>query len=78
MLGGTLIGVSASMLFIPFLQVRGGQHPQTPPFVVQIAWGQIGIIYLVFGVMLMGAILLTIGLLRRMQLFQAVKLGEAV
>ncbi len=78
MLGGTLIGVSASLLFIPFLQVRGGQHPQTPPFVVQIAWGQIGIIYLVFGVMLMGAILLTIGLLRRMKLFQAVKLGEAV
>ncbi|HJZ47746.1 MAG TPA: FtsX-like permease family protein [Roseiflexaceae bacterium] len=78
MLGGTLIGVSASLLFIPFLQVRGGQHPQTPPFVVQIAWGQIGIIYLVFGVMLMGAILLTISLLRRMQLFQAIKLGEAV
>ncbi len=78
MLGGTLIGVSASLLFIPFLQVRGGQHPQTPPFVVQIAWGQIGIIYLVFGVMLMGAILLTISLLRRMKLFQAVKLGEAV
>jgi len=78
MLGGTLIGVSASLLFIPFLQVRGGQHPQTPPFVVQIAWEQIGIIYLVFGVMLMGAILLTIGLLRRMKLFQAVKLGEAV
>ncbi len=78
MLGGTLIGVSASLLFIPFLQVRGGQHPQTPPFVVQIAWGQIAIIYLVFGVMLMGAILLTIGLLRRMKLFQAVKLGEAV
>jgi putative ABC transport system permease protein len=45
---------------------------------VQIAWGQIGLIYLVFGVMLMGAILLTIGLLRRMKLFQAVKLGEAV
>jgi len=78
MLGGTLIGVSASLLFIPFLQVRGGQHPQTPPFVVQIAWEQIGIIYLVFGVMLLGAILLTISLLRRMKLFQAVKLGEAV
>ncbi len=78
MLGGTLIGVSASLLFIPFLQVRGGQHPQIPPFVVQIAWGQIGIIYLVFGGMLMGAILLTIGLLRRMKLFQAVKLGESV
>ena len=36
------------------------------------------LVLLIFGVMLMGAILLTIGLLRRMKLFQAVKLGEAV
>jgi putative ABC transport system permease protein len=78
MLGGTLIGVSASLLFIPFLQIRGGQHPQTPPFVVQVAWQQIGAIYLVFGAMLLGAVLLTIVLLRRMKLFQAVKLGEAI
>jgi putative ABC transport system permease protein len=77
-LAGTLIGVSASVLFIPFLQVRGGEHPLTPPFQVQIAWAQIGIIYLVFGVILAGAVLLTLLLLRRMQLFQAVKLGEAI
>jgi putative ABC transport system permease protein len=78
MLAGTLIGVSASTLFIPFLQVRGGEHPQTPPFEVQIAWEQIGIIYLVFGAILVGAVVLTLLLLRRMKLFQAVKLGEAI
>ncbi len=78
MLAGTLIGVSASTLFIPFLQVRGGEHPLTPPFQVEIAWEQIGIIYLVFGAILVGAVLLTLILLRRMQLFQAVKLGEAI
>jgi putative ABC transport system permease protein len=77
-LAGTLIGISASGLFIPFLQVRGGQHPQTPPFVVQIAWNQIAIIYAVFGAMLLLAVLVTLLLLRRMQLFQAVKLGEAI
>jgi putative ABC transport system permease protein len=78
MLGGTLIGVSASRLFIPFLQVRGGEYPQIPPFQVQIAWDQIGLIYLVFGGILVGAVALTLLLLRRMQLFQAVKLGEAI
>lgn len=77
-LAGTLIGVSASQLFIPFMQVRSGAHAQTPPFLVEIAWGRIGIIYLIFGVMLLGAILITVLLLRRMRLFQAVKLGETV
>ena len=78
MLAGTLIGVSASVLFIPFLQVRGGKHPQTPPFLVQIAWGQIQIIYLVFGTVLALAVVVTLALLRRMQLFEAIKLGEAI
>jgi putative ABC transport system permease protein len=78
MLAGTLIGVSASTLFIPFLQVRGGQNPLTPPFQVRIAWEQIGAICLVFGAILIGAVLLTLILLRRMQLFEAVKLGEAI
>jgi len=78
MLAGTLVGVSASVLFIPFLQVRGGEHPQTPPFLVQIAWDQIQIIYLVFGALLALAVLVTLALLRRMQLFEAIKLGEAI
>jgi putative ABC transport system permease protein len=77
-LAGTLIGVTASNLFIPFLQVRAGPHPSTPPFVVQIAWDRIGIIYLVFGAMLLVAVLVMLVLLRRMKLFQAVKLGEAI
>jgi len=78
MLAGTLVGVSASVLFIPFLQVRGGEHPQTPPFLVQIAWDQIQLIYLIFGALLALAVLVTLALLRRMQLFQAIKLGEAI
>jgi putative ABC transport system permease protein len=75
---GTLLGVIASDLFIPFLQVRAGVHPQTPPFIVQIAWEQIGIIYAIFGGMLVLAIIITMILLGRMRVFQAVKLGEAV
>jgi putative ABC transport system permease protein len=78
MLAGTLIGITASELFIPFLQVRGGAHPNTPPFAVQLDWDRIGIIYLVFGAMLLLAVLVMLVLLRRMKLFQAVKLGEAI
>jgi putative ABC transport system permease protein len=77
-LAGTLIGVSASNIFIPFMQVRSGKHAQIPPFLIEIAWSRIGIIYLIFGVMLLGAVLITLLLLRRMKLFQAVKLGETV
>jgi putative ABC transport system permease protein len=58
--------------------VRGGKHPQTPPFLVQIAWGQIQIIYLVFGAVLALAVVVMLALLRRMQLFEAIKLGEAI
>jgi putative ABC transport system permease protein len=60
----TLIGVSASRLFIPFMQMRNSKHAQTPPFLVEIAWARIGIIYLIFGVMLLGAVAITLLLLR--------------
>jgi putative ABC transport system permease protein len=77
-LAGTVIGVSASYLFIPFMQVRAEKHALTPPFLVEIAWLRIAIIYVVFGVMLLCAVSITLLLLRRMKLFQAVKLGETV
>ena len=75
---GTALGVTASTLFIPFLQVRADQHPQTPPFVVKISLEQISIIYAIFGGMLVLAVIITMLLLARMRVFQAVKLGEAV
>jgi putative ABC transport system permease protein len=78
MLAGTVIGISASQLFIPFLQVRRAGTALMPPFVVQIAWDQIAIIYAVFGTMLLLAVIVMMALLRRMKLFQAVKLGEAI
>jgi putative ABC transport system permease protein len=76
-LSGTLLGVGVSRYFIPFLQVRGGEHPQTPPFEVLIAWGQIRLIYLIFAVLLGGALLAVATFLVRLQIFRAVKLGEA-
>jgi putative ABC transport system permease protein len=77
-LAGTAFGVQASRLFVPFLQVRTGQFPDTPPFVVQIAWEQIAQIFVVAGTLLVLAVVATVLLLRRMRIFEAVKLGEAV
>ena len=74
---GTLLGVGVSRYFIPFLQVRGGEHAQTPPFVVLLAWDQIRIIYLIFAILLGLALSAVAVLLLRMKIFQAVKLGEA-
>ena len=71
-----LFGVLASLLFIPYLQVGAGKMAQVPPFVVQIAWGELWTIYAVLGAMLMIAVGVLIVLLVRMKVFEAVKLGE--
>ncbi|MFO7170382.1 MAG: hypothetical protein DIU80_020330, partial [Chloroflexota bacterium] len=75
---GPGLGVLASLLFVPFLQERTGLFPDTPPFVVQIAWDQIAIVYLVAGGLLVFTVAAILALLRRMRIFEAVKLGEAV
>ena len=75
-LAGTGLGVLVSDLFIPFFQVRGGEHPFTPPFVVQIAWNEIAYIYAVFGAMFVAGVIVLLFSLRRMRIFEAVKLGE--
>ncbi|HUV95202.1 MAG TPA: FtsX-like permease family protein [Anaerolineae bacterium] len=75
---GTGLGVWVSDLFIPFLQVGTDKNIAIPPFVVLIAWDDIGKIYIVFGAMLVLAIAGMIWLLTRLKVFEAVKLGEAV
>jgi putative ABC transport system permease protein len=75
---GTGLGVLASRMFVPFLQVRTGAFPDTPPFLVRIAWDQIGLVYGVAGGLLLLTVAATLLLLRRMRIFEAVKLGEAI
>ncbi|MDJ0753946.1 MAG: FtsX-like permease family protein [Ardenticatenaceae bacterium] len=75
---GTILGVVASVVFIPFFQVGTDKSALVPPYEVQIAWQQIGLIYTVFGIMFVLAVAVLIGLLTRMKLFEAVKLGETV
>ncbi len=77
MVAGTAFGIGVSQMFIPFLQVRAGEHSQTPPFLVLIAWQQAQLIYLIFAILLGLALAIVAWLLLRMKIFQAVKLGEA-
>jgi putative ABC transport system permease protein len=73
---GTALGIWASNLFIPYLQVGTGKAARVPPFVVQIAWSELWTIYAVFIAMFLVAVVVLIVLLARMKIFEAVKLGE--
>ena len=75
---GTVLGIAASQIFIPFLQIGASKAATVPPFVVQIAWGQMWTIYAVFGAMFLIAVGVLIALLIRMKVFEAVKLGESI
>jgi putative ABC transport system permease protein len=75
---GTIFGVQMSNMFIPYLQVGSGEAANIPPYQVVIAWPPILRIYALFGVLLLVALVVLVLLLRRMKIFQAIKLGETV
>lgn len=72
--GGTALGIVASRVYIPFLQATEANRAM--PFQIIINWPEIGIVYLIFAI-LFGVVLAALVLfLRRLRIFQAVKLGE--
>ncbi|MCG2785545.1 MAG: ABC transporter permease [Anaerolineae bacterium] len=73
---GTVVGVFASQLFVPFLKIGAASQTLYPPFQVEIAWISILQIYLLFGVLFVAALAVLSRLLVRMKIFQAIKLGE--
>jgi putative ABC transport system permease protein len=75
---GTGIAVLSAYLFIPHLPVTLNQHAGVPPYLVEIAWADLLRLYVIFGAMLLVGMGATIGSLLRMNIFQAVKLGEVV
>ena len=77
-LTGLLVGVVTSRLFLPFLKVRQGTFPDTPPFVVQFAARDIGYICVTAMALMVLIILLELLIVQRMRIGEAVKLGEAV
>ncbi len=74
-LAGSLLGALASTLFIPFLQVGGSLVNQVPPFIVRVAWGDLVLMYAAVAAALGVALVGTLLLLRRLKVFEAIKLG---
>jgi putative ABC transport system permease protein len=73
---GTALGVFASRLFVPFLQIGASTQSQYPPFQIQIAWLSIAEIYVLFALLFLAALSVLSAVLVRMKIFQAIKLGE--
>ena len=73
---GTALGVFASRLFVPFLQIGASAQSQYPPFQIEIAWLSIVQIYVLFAFLFIAALAVLSSLLVRMKIFQAIKLGE--
>jgi putative ABC transport system permease protein len=75
---GTLIGVFSSRYFVPYMQIGAEKFEQIPPYYILIAWNQI---YEIYGLLLFLFLLLVFALvafLRKIKIFEAIKLGETV
>ncbi|GAB4580179.1 MAG: hypothetical protein Fur0022_29180 [Anaerolineales bacterium] len=75
---GTTIGVWVSQQFIPYLQIGASGVELIPPYLVEISWVSVWQISGLFVVLFSGALIVLGGLLRRMKIFEAVKLGQTV
>jgi putative ABC transport system permease protein len=76
--GGTGIGFILCVLFIPLLQINTAGASPVPPFEVLIGWTESTWLIVAFGVVLLVAVIGTIGYLVQIKIFQAVKLGESI
>ncbi len=73
---GTGLGAAISKFFIPFLQVGVDEASRIPPYDPIIAWSAIFRVYALFGILFVVALVALVIMLRRMKIFQAIKLGE--
>ena len=73
---GTLLGVGASQLYIPYLQIGMTAEARAVPFRIILPWPAISDIYALFGALFVIVLGLLVVFALRMKIFQAVKLGE--
>ncbi len=73
---GTLLGGWVSSFFIPYLQIGVDEASRIPPYIVDVAWAEIVRVYALFSTLFVVAFVALIVMLRRMRIFEAVKLGE--
>lgn len=74
---GTLLGNVISRFYIPFMQVGANDEMRALPFQVVTDWSAIYGVYYVFGALFVVVLVALVIFLRRVKIFQAVKLGEA-
>jgi putative ABC transport system permease protein len=75
---GTGLGIWASRLYVPFLQLGTGAAARVPPYNVAIAWPALLRLYALFALLFVVALAVLVRQIVRLQLFQAIKLGETV
>jgi putative ABC transport system permease protein len=78
LIAGTGLGVWASLLFIPILQMGSAPEALLPPFIIQIDWLAVFRIYILFGLLFVGALAALSLALLRMKINQALQMGEMV
>ena len=72
---GTVLGILAGTLFIPFLQLSVDQFAGTPPFIVKMGWRDIARVFAIFGVVVAITLPVSVWMLRRIQIHEAMKFG---
>ena len=75
---GLGIGLLVSVLYIPFMQFVSSLEGTAPPYVVTMAWSEITQIVALFLATFALIMVILLVILRRMRIFQAVKLGETI
>ena len=75
---GLGIGLLVSFLYIPYMQFVSSLEGVVPPYVVTMAWAEIAQIVIFFLATFLLIMLILLLILRRMRIFQAVKLGESL
>lgn len=73
---GTGIGMLASWIFVPFLQLGEGRDAGVPPFTIIVPWADVARVYVAVGAMLLVAVPPTIWAISRLRLHEAIKLGD--
>ncbi len=72
---GTSLGVALSYIYVPAMQATGKLITLVPPFLTRMAWDNVALIYLALATALGFVIAASLGFLRRLRAFEAIKLG---
>lgn len=75
---GVSIGLAVSAMYIPYMQFVSDLSGVVPPYLVVIAWSEIAQIMALFFLTFLVIMLILLVILRRMRIFEAVKLGETL